>query len=444
MNSPFSFEGEGGRGDEGRGKDQMSILYNHIQIPSFPELDDASQCFLIYLCKIMRKNIRIILFSFTKNENQYNDENFRLPMDNNSLSLVLLQSLGFTHRELRTYFLERENPQSPTAFFDTLSHETLKQILKEEKITKILQMRDTLDKKKIAHTLETKNIAIIDWNHPLYPESIKRVGHAPYFFTLRGTMQRDTQLLAVVWSRKHTNYAERILKNILPEIIDAGYGIVSGGAYGVDTLSHRITLEHGGYTIAVVGTGIDRAYPAENKSLFESIIEKWGAIISHFPLGMGPELYNFPIRNEIIAWLSKWVIIPEAWLSSGTLITAQLALEHGRDVFAVPWDIDRDTSKGANMLIATGQAKCTREANDILEEYGDFRSQREKWENILPKHFESDLQKSLYENIMKGVNTPDELGKCLNLDTSSILLELSMMEIGWLIHLNSIGEYSIH
>ena len=82
------------------------------------------------------------------------------------------------------------------------------------------------------------------------------------------------------------------------------------------------------------------------------------------------------------------------------------------------------------MLIATGQAKCTREANDILEEYGDFRAQGEKGENILPKHFESDIQKSLYENIMKGVNTPDELGKCLNLDTSSILLELSMMEIG--------------
>ena len=164
-------------------------------------------------------------------------------MDNNSLSLVLLQSLGFTHRELRTYFLETENPLKPSSLLETLSHNILKPLMKEEKSVKVLESRTTLHEEKTKNTLESKNIEVIDWHHPLYPERLKPIGHAPYFFYLRGNLKENIPLLAVVGSRKHTNYADRTLRSILPPLIEEGFGIVSGGAYGVDTLSHRITLE---------------------------------------------------------------------------------------------------------------------------------------------------------------------------------------------------------
>lgn len=146
---------------------------------------------------------------------------------------------------------------------------------------------------------------------------------------------------------------------------------------------------------------------------------------------MGPEIYNFPIRNEIVAALSSGILIPEAALSSGTLITAQLALEHGRDVFAVPGDIDRATSEGSNMLIATGQAKCVRCAGDILEEYFDLKSIGAGMTPIVktPPIFENDTEKNIYESIENGDNTVDLLLTKTNIPMSDILVHLAMLEI---------------
>lgn len=134
--------------------------------------------------------------------------------------------------------------------------------------------------------LMEKEVDIISWYDARYPEILKNVGHAPFFFFIRGTFLPEKKLIGIVGSRKNTPYAKKILEKLIPDLVNSGLGIVSGGALGVDTLAHEIALKNSGYTVVVLGTGIDRAYPASNKTLFESIIQSGGTVISQFPLGM--------------------------------------------------------------------------------------------------------------------------------------------------------------
>lgn len=364
-------------------------------------------------------------------------------LDNRTLHLSFLLQAGCTHLELKNLLLAGEI--SPEILWKEVQDNTLSLDISEDRKRKIQEKYKKVDPEKIQKYLEEKNIQIITITDPDYPEGLKTIWHAPAFLYVRGVLRSDIPLIGVVGSRKHTPYAERILKKILPDVIGANVWIISGGATGVDTMGHEITLTNKGYTIAVFGTGIDRCYPAGNKKLFESIIESWGALISHFPLGTWPELYNFPIRNEIVAALSRGIIIPEAGLSSGTLITAQLALEHGRDVFAVPGDIDRTTSEGTNMLISTGQAKIVRCAGDILEEYFDLESLGNGMTPIVktPPVFSNDTEKSIYEAIEWGNTSIDMLLTETWLEMTELLTSIAMLEIGGHITLDEMGRYLI-
>ena len=147
-------------------------------------------------------------------------------------------------------------------------------------------------------------------------------------------------------SRESTPYGESIVTAFTPSLVQAGYSIVSGGALGIDAESHRVTLDTGGHTIAVVGCGVDIFYPARHRSLYERILANGGAIVSQFPLSVEARPYMFPMRNEIIAGLSIGVMVVEAREKSGSLITARLALEQGKDVFIPPSDIGRQNSWG--------------------------------------------------------------------------------------------------
>ena len=158
---------------------------------------------------------------------------------------------------------------------------------------------------------------------------------------------------------------------------------------------------------------------------------------------MGPEIYNFPVRNELVAAISSGILIPEAGLSSGTLITAQLALEHGRDVFAVPGDIDRATSEGTNMLISSGQAKCVRCSEDILEEYFDVKGMKEGMTPVVrvPPVFTNALEKKVYEAIESGMNQVDDISRMSDLPMTDTLMTLTMLEIGGHISMDEMGRY---
>ena len=188
----------------------------------------------------------------------------------------------------------------------------------------------------------------------------------PPFLYVRGNLNKDDINIAIVGSRLASTYGKYITERISRELALKGLTIVSGMAWGIDSVAHRGALTAHGRTIAVLGSGLDVIYPPENKKLYADIIQN-GAVISEFPLGTPPRSANFPTRNRIISGMSYGVVIVEAGEKSGSLITARLALEQGREVFAVPGSIDAAGSRGTNKLIKQG-AKLIENTDDILEE----------------------------------------------------------------------------
>jgi DNA processing protein len=199
-----------------------------------------------------------------------------------------------------------------------------------------------------------------------YPELLKYIADPPLVLYCRGKPQGDEKCMAVVGSRRATWYGLDMSKRLSRELAEHGVTIVSGMARGIDSQAHKGALEARGRTIAVLGCGIDVAYPPENRGLMEEIVCH-GAVISEYLPGTEPSRYNFPARNRIISGISLGVTIVEAGEKSGSLITAEYALEQGRDVFSVPGNINSRNSTGTNRLIRDG-AKIVTDVGDILDE----------------------------------------------------------------------------
>lgn len=220
--------------------------------------------------------------------------------------------------------------------------------------------------KQIKDT-EKKKMQIISYDDPRYPEVLKEIDGAPIVLYMKGEYHPDDRYgIAVVGSRKHTTYGEVVTRKISGELASAGFTIVSGMARGIDTLSHTSALSSGGRTIAVLGSGLDVYYPAENKGLMGKIADS-GCVISEFPPGTMPHRENFPRRNRLISGLSMGVLVVEATADSGSLITAGYAVEQNKEIFAVPGSIFSENSEGTNRLIKQG-AKIVLQTNDIIEE----------------------------------------------------------------------------
>lgn len=203
-----------------------------------------------------------------------------------------------------------------------------------------------------------------------YPRELHDIPNSPFLIYVRGNLETIGIKIAMVGSRESTPYGEQIVKSFVPRLVQSGISIVSGGALGIDGLAHESAMRSGGHTIVVFGSSIDQPYPKSHICLFEKVVASGGALVSHFPIGMAAAPYTFPQRNEIIAGLSRGLIVVEAKEKSGSLITAQIALEMGKDVFAVPSDISRRNSLGCNRLIQNASAKLVLSPDDILDEYG--------------------------------------------------------------------------
>jgi DNA processing protein len=199
-----------------------------------------------------------------------------------------------------------------------------------------------------------------------YPKSLFEIPDPPPFLYVMGELRSRELSVAIVGSRRATTYGVMTTAKLAEALAGYGVCIVSGMARGVDTVAHKGALQAGGRSIGVLGCGVDKIYPPENRPLFEAMAGR-GCLISEFPLGTLPLAENFPRRNRIISGLSSGVLVVEAAEKSGSLITAQYALEHGRDVFAVPGNISCATSRGCNRLIKQG-AKLVDCVEDILEE----------------------------------------------------------------------------
>ncbi len=211
------------------------------------------------------------------------------------------------------------------------------------------------------------NIQIITINNRAYPETLKRIHGAPLVLYLKGGIaDADKYAVAIVGSRNSTQYGMQVAEKMAYKLAASGLTVVSGMARGIDTAAHKGALRAGGRTIAVLGSGVDVPYPASNRGLMNAIASR-GAVVSEFALGTQPKRENFPVRNRIISALSLGVIVVEATLDSGSLITVGYALEQGKDVFAVPGNITAGTSSGTNNLIKKG-AKLIENAEEVIEE----------------------------------------------------------------------------
>lgn len=209
--------------------------------------------------------------------------------------------------------------------------------------------------------------SLVTLSDPLYPSQLAAIYDPPPVLYVKGTLEMtDRRAIAIVGSRKATGYGVLMAEKLGCELAARGFTIVSGMARGIDGAAHRGALEANGRTVAVLGCGIDVVYPREHHDLRERIITA-GAVLTDFPMGTPPDTGNFPQRNRIISGLSVGVVIVEAGLRSGSLITARLALEQGREVFAVPGNVGAKYSSGTNRLIKQG-AKLVETADDILEE----------------------------------------------------------------------------
>jgi DNA processing protein len=215
---------------------------------------------------------------------------------------------------------------------------------------------------------EAAGCRLLTWDEPAYPTRLREIYDPPPLLYVRGNIELlNRSSIAVVGSRRPTPYGNQIAEKLSKDLVDRGVVIVSGLARGIDASAHRGALASAnGLTIGVVGSGIDVVYPKENKKLFVEI-EKRGVIVSEFPLGTFPAPQNFPIRNRVIAGMTLGVVVVEGAQYSGSLITARLAMEFGREVFGVPGNINSLSSFGPNQLIKQG-AKLVAGWADVVEE----------------------------------------------------------------------------
>lgn len=239
--------------------------------------------------------------------------------------------------------------------------------LDEMLCNKIMNCREKIDVSTLAECWEKKGIDIVGLGEERYPVLLANTYNPPAILYYRGTLPTGDKLIAIVGARRASVYGRSVCKMLASELAASGVGVVSGAARGIDSIAHMGALESG-YTVAVLGSGVDICYPPENVHLMERIAEN-GALISEYPPGTLPQAKFFPARNRIINGLSRGVVVVEAAERSGSLITADFALEEGRDVFAVPGSILSATSKGTHYLIKQG-AKLIDCARDILDEYG--------------------------------------------------------------------------
>jgi DNA processing protein len=298
--------------------------------------------------------------------------------------------------------------------------------------------------KELDAVRKIANCKLLNWTDPEYPQTLLQIYDPPVLLYVRG----DTQVLnlpslSIVGTRRPTLYGAQMAQRLGRELAARGLVIASGLARGIDAIGHQGALEANGRAVGVLGTGIDVCYPKENKKLYEKVLER-GAIISEFPLRTHPAPENFPVRNRIVAGMPLGVVVIEGAQYSGSLITARLAMEFGREVFGVPGNVTQPVSFAPNQLIKQG-AKLVTNAEDVIEELPTpIRAalvQAEKPEaeqrNLLAAASLNGSEKKLYELLSadeaahiddiverSGLNSSEVLATLFNLEMKGIIRQL--------------------
>lgn len=294
----------------------------------------------------------------------------------------------------------------------------------------ISQWREQISPDIEMEKLEKHGVRALIYKDTSYPARLKEIYDYPPIIYYRGSLlPADEWCVAVVGTRRATVYGKQVTEEIVADLARNRITIVSGLARGIDTIAHRSALEAGGRSLAVFASGLDIVYPAENTALAKNIVEH-GAIVSEYPLGTRPRAEYFPRRNRILSGLSLGVLVAEAGETSGAMITARMALEQNREVFAVPGSILSAVSRGTNSLIQEG-AKLVRDYTDILEELNLKSVARQmEMKEILPA---SDTETLLLRELTAEPTHIDEVCQKSGLPVSMVSSTLTMMELKGLV-----------
>jgi DNA processing protein len=290
----------------------------------------------------------------------------------------------------------------------------------------LVTLRGKLDLAAELERVARSGGRVLTWDSPEYPAALRNIADPPPVLYVRGQLlARDEWALAVVGTRRATVYGREVTRSLVGGLAASGVTVVSGLAHGIDTHAHQVALDAGGRTLAVLGSGIDVIYPAENRKLAELIVNS-GAILSEYPLGAQPESGNFPRRNRIISGLSLGVLVVEGTKSSGAMITADYASEQGREIFAVPGNVLSPNSAGPNYLIQQG-AKLVTTMGDILEELNlTMAAEQAAAREIIP---DNETEAVLLRHLSAEPMHVDELGRAAQLPINEVASTLTLMEL---------------
>ena len=309
-----------------------------------------------------------------------------------------------------------------------LGEDLLKAIgCRKDTVLEILNRFESFDPDAYEKELLKRQLRFATIEDDAYPERLKQISDPPPFLYYYGDLALLNQpSIALVGTRRNSPYGKRVVEHFVPPIVRAGCVTVSGLALGIDTLVAEETLHAGGKTVAVLGSGLANFFPQSNGKLAKKIIASGGLILSEFPLDQPPGTYTFPQRNRIIAGVSLGTVVCEAPEKSGALITAEFALEEGRDIFIVPGSIFDANYAGSNAFLGRGQAKLVTCAEDILKEVGVVAmpaESRSKYESKSP------MEAAVMQALTTLPQPADDVVAKANLPLSDVSATLTMLEL---------------
>lgn len=355
--------------------------------------------------------------------------------------LIYLNAKGISNSEILIideFFTD--NDLTADDLKDITNNIELKNLVQKGTFQKLKAYDEDLLEKLFEYN-DKHGIKVITFNDEKYPVSLKLIENSPAVLYYMGSFDEETIKIAIVGARNHTEYGAYVTEKFASELSELGVEIVSGMAYGIDGIAHKSALKFGARTTCVLGTGVDICYPAKNRKIYEEVREK-GLILSEFPPTSGPLPYRFPLRNRIISGLSDGVIVVEAKDRSGSLITARVGAEQGKEVFAVPGNINSIYSEGTNKLIRDG-AIIALEIDDIIDNVYKLKELCIERNN---KHMKRELGEDelvVYDLIVAGKSDVDSIVANTNFSVSQVNVILTVLEIKGVIREESMGRFMI-
>ena len=303
--------------------------------------------------------------------------------------------------------------------------------LEDHIVRKITESRSEIGPDAEIERLQEAGVVALRWDEPSYPARLKEIHDPPPILYCKGDLtDADEWSLAVVGTRRATPYGRQVAEEMSHQLAANGITVVSGLARGIDAIAHKAALDAGGRTIAVLACGLDVVYPPEHKKLAAQIPEN-GALVSDYPLGTEPRGDYFPRRNRIMSGMALGTLVVEGDIKSGALITARLAIDQNREVFAVPGSVFSPQSRGTNTIIGRGEAKLVQTVEDVLEELNlTMVPQQMEMNELIPA---TDTEADILRHISKEPVHVDEVCRESGLPVSTVSSLLAMMELKGLV-----------